>query len=379
MLEESILASTGQKLDAIAGLAKAKEASSMDRTLLRMRNQNGGNFTHNFDLTYSVLFNLANLYYKNEMFVEALNTYSLMTKNKMFPNVNRLKINMGNIYFQLGLFSKAIKMYRMALDQVPGNQKELRLKITHNIGILFVKMGQYSDAATSFEFIMAEKGDVKSGLHLALCYYALGDTEKMKKAFQYLLDVPIDFNDDEKMINSSTNPSHEYIYNAIQSDELHHYEQKMKNQAQRAILVTINLISSVIENNFNDGYAWCVDTIKYSGFSKLATELEINKALIFLKLDDVNQAIDALKYFEKKDSGVAVNAAINLSFIYLLVSLLFTVELSEQFSFNLINFWNVEFFFSRNVIWIQLKSMLNQRANWIPTILMLSSIVAFAK
>lgn len=64
-----------------------------------------------------VLFNLANLYYKNEMFIEALNTYTLMTKNKMFANVNRLKINMGNIYFQLGLFSKAIKMYRMALDQ----------------------------------------------------------------------------------------------------------------------------------------------------------------------------------------------------------------------------------------------------------------------
>lgn len=270
-----------------------------------------------------VLFNLANLYYKNEMFIEALNTYTLMTKNKMFPNVNRLKINMGNIYFQLGLFSKAIKMYRMALDQVPGNQKELRLKITHNIGILFVKMGQYSDAATSFEFIMAEKGDIRSGLHLVLCYYALGDTEKMKKAFQYLLDVPIsplDFNEEEKLINSSTNPSHEYIYNAIQSDELHHYEQKLRNHAQRSVLITVNLISSVIENNFNDGYTWCVETIKYSGFSKLATELEINKALIFLKLDDVNQAIDALKYFEKKDSSVAVNAAINLTFIYLLVS-----------------------------------------------------------
>lgn len=338
LLEESILASTGVKPDVIAGLAKAKEASSMDRTLLRMRNQNGGNFTHNFDLTYSVnflistdlvvttkyiflqvLFNLANLYSKNEMFVEALNTYTLMTKNKMFPNVNRLKINMGNIYFQLGLFSKAIKMYRMALDQVPGNQKELRLKITHNIAVLFVKMGQYSDAATSFEFIMAEKGDVKSGLHLVLCYFALGDTEKMKKAFQYLLDVPIDFNDEEKLINSSTNPSHEYIYNAIQSDELQKYETKLKSQAQRSILVTVNLISSVIENNFNDGYTWCVETIKYSGFSKLATELEINKALIFLKLDDVNQAIDALKYFEKKDSSVAVNAAINLTFIYLLV------------------------------------------------------------
>lgn len=55
LLEESILVSTGQKPDVIAGLAKAKEASSMDRTLLRMRNQSGSNnFTHNFDLTYSV-------------------------------------------------------------------------------------------------------------------------------------------------------------------------------------------------------------------------------------------------------------------------------------------------------------------------------------
>ena len=55
LLEESILVSTGPKPDVIAGLAKAKEASSMDRTLLRMRNQSGSNnFTHNFDLTYSV-------------------------------------------------------------------------------------------------------------------------------------------------------------------------------------------------------------------------------------------------------------------------------------------------------------------------------------
>lgn len=76
-----------------------------------------------------------------------------------------------------------------------------RLKITHNIAILFIKMGQYSDAATSFEFIMSEKGDLKSGLHLILCYYALGDIDKMKSAFQLLLDVQIDYNDDEKIIN----------------------------------------------------------------------------------------------------------------------------------------------------------------------------------
>lgn len=203
LLEESIVASTGPKPDMASGLAKAKEASSLDRTLLRMRDQDGGTYTHNFDLTFFVLFNLANVYAKNEMYIEALNTYTLMTKNKMFPNVNRLKINMGNIYFQLGLYTKAIKMYRMALDQVPGNQKELRLKITHNIGILFIRMGQYSDAATSFEFIMSEKGDLKTGLHLILCYYALGDVEKIKHAFQLLLDIQIDYNEEEKLFQAN--------------------------------------------------------------------------------------------------------------------------------------------------------------------------------
>lgn len=135
ILEESILESTSTKDPNLSSaLNKAKEASSLDRTLLRLRDQNGDSSFHNFDITFAVLFNLANIYAKSKMFVESLNTYAMMTKNKMFPNVNRLKINMGNIYFQLGHFSKAIKMYRMALDQVPSNQKELRLKISHNIG-----------------------------------------------------------------------------------------------------------------------------------------------------------------------------------------------------------------------------------------------------
>lgn len=192
------------RADLRGALNKAKEASSLDRKLLQLRD--AGNFVHNFDLTFAVLFNLANLYALNDMHIEALNTYSLITKNKMFPNANRLKINMGNIYVRLGLFPKAIKMYRMSLDQVPVNQKELRLRVTHNIGVLFVRMGQYSDAAASFEFIMAERGDIRAGLHLVLCYYALGDIDKMKSAFQMMLDVSAgdgSAEDDEKLTVTS--------------------------------------------------------------------------------------------------------------------------------------------------------------------------------
>ncbi|XP_055309394.1 intraflagellar transport protein 88 homolog [Sitodiplosis mosellana] len=319
ILEESILESTSTKdLNLSSALNKAKEAFSYDRTLLKLRDQNGDSSYHNSDITFAVLFNLANIYAKSKMYVEALNTYAMMTKNKMFLNVNRLKLNMGNIYFQLGHFSKAIKMYRMALDQVPSNQKELRLKISHNIGILFIKMGQYSDAATSFEFIMSEqRADLKSGLHLILCYYVLGDIEKMKRGFQHLLDVPIEMNDDHRISNLMSNPSHQYVIDFIKNDKLAIHENRQKHLAKKNILMSANLISSIIEENFNDGYTWCVEMIKSSHFAVLANELELNKAIMYLKQHDVHQAIETLKYYEKKEPAIAANATISLTFIYI--------------------------------------------------------------
>jgi intraflagellar transport protein 88 len=44
----------------------------------------------------------------------------------------------------------------------------------------------------------------------------------------------------------------------------------------------------------------------------------MNKAIMFLKQDDILQAIETLKYFERKDTAVAVNASINLTFIHLM-------------------------------------------------------------
>lgn len=311
---------TDLKPDFNKALAKAKEASSLDRTLHKIHEQNvNDNFHHNYELTYLVLFNLAQIYTMNEMYIEALNTYNLITKNKMFPNGTRLKMNMGNIYYEMGMYSKAIKMYRMALDQVPPNQKELRLKITHNIGIILIKMGQYSDAATSFEFIMSEKCDFKTGLHLILCYYALGDANEMKRSFQMLLDIPMEFdNDKEKFVNLLSNNNFEYIYEIIKSDELYSYEVDKKNEIEKNILMSSMLISSIIDDSFDEGYNWCLETIKNSNYNKLAFDLELNKSIMLLKTNNVQKAIENLKYFEKKEQQLATNATINLTFIYLL-------------------------------------------------------------
>ncbi|XP_023300362.2 intraflagellar transport protein 88 homolog [Lucilia cuprina] len=411
--EES--SSADHKATLAESLNKAKEAFSLDRTLHRFRDQHGENIFHNFDLTYAVFFNLAEQYERNDMHIEALNTYSIMTKNKMFPHVNQLKLNMGNIYYRMGIYPKAIKMYRMALDSVPNNLKQLRLKITQNIGILFVRMGQYADAAASFEFIMSERADIRSGIHLILCYYAMGDVDKIKSTFRNLCDVlPMEAEKDldnensilklqqhvvsEQQHHTQTHPQRQlqhqdefehsptaeievinsgngssigsvggaagnsfdlnentnigsenaavdgvgnggalsatneqrpktgtrpvdrnsYILQSLKSDELAIYFKQRKNSEKRAITMIVDLISPIIEENYNDGYNWCIEVIKTSNLSWLASELELNKALVYLRQNDVNQAIETLQMYDRKSEGsMTASALTNLTFIYI--------------------------------------------------------------
>ncbi|XP_067008666.2 intraflagellar transport protein 88 homolog isoform X2 [Anabrus simplex] len=316
LIEESCL--TNSRGEMKAALDKAKEASTKERSLIRMQEQTGLSENHNLDLTFSVLFNLANQYDANEMYTEALNTYTVITKNRMFTNANRLKINMGNIYFKLGQYPKAIKMYRMALDQVPNTHRELRIKIMHNIGIVFVKMGQFNEACSSFEYIMQEKPEFATGLHLILCHYALGDKDRMKRGFQMLLEVPLNIDDEDRYNSLSDDPTANLILEVIKTDSLRKMERQMKQDAEKSILTAAKLISPVIEDSFSAGYDWCVDAIKSSNYAILANDLEINRAVMYLRQKEFSLAIDTLKTFEKKETKVASTAATNLSFIYFL-------------------------------------------------------------
>lgn len=64
------------------------------------REENGLAEQINIDLTYSVCFNLANQYHVCGMYTEALNTYTLIVKNKQYAQSGRLRVNMGNIYYE---------------------------------------------------------------------------------------------------------------------------------------------------------------------------------------------------------------------------------------------------------------------------------------
>ncbi|XP_045444477.1 intraflagellar transport protein 88 homolog isoform X4 [Pipistrellus kuhlii] len=287
LVEESCIANTCGDLK--LALEKAKDAGRKERVLVRQREQVTTPENINLDLTYSVLFNLASQYSANEMYAEALNTYQVIVKNKMFINAGRLKVNMGNIYLKQRNYSKAIKFYRMALDQIPSVHKEMRIKIMQNIGVTFIKTGQYSDAINSFEHIMSMAPNLKAGFNLILSYFAVGDREKMKKAFQKLIAVPLEIDEDDKYISPSDDPHTNLVIEAIKNDHLRQMERER-----------------------------CVEVVKASQYVELANDLEINKAITYLRQKDFNQAIETLKMFEKKDSRVKSAAATNLSFLYYL-------------------------------------------------------------
>ncbi|XP_033336252.2 intraflagellar transport protein 88-like protein nompB [Megalopta genalis] len=304
--------------NAKVALERAREASSRERALIRLEEQAGLSDNHNVDLTFAVIFNLATQYTNNDMFTEAIATYQAITKNRAFGNNARLKVNMGNIYVKIGQLSQAIKMYRMAFDQASAAHKDLRIKIMHNIGMLFVQMGRLEEAANSFEWVMKERAEFKAGLHTVLCHFALSHRDKMKRAFLELLEVQLNI-DQEDRYNISTDDVTSNILNEIlKNDDLSKLEKELKSEAEKTILSAAKLIAPVIEDTLTAGFAWCVDAIKSSAYGPLAADLEINKAMVFLHNRETQLAIDTLKMFENRESKVNSAAATTLSFIYFL-------------------------------------------------------------
>jgi intraflagellar transport protein 88 len=65
-------------------------------------------------------------------------------------------------------------------------------------------------------------------------------------------------------------------------------------------------------------FDWCVTTVKQSSYPDLSAELEITKAIAFLKMREFKTALEILKSFEKRGSKMESTAATNLAFLYFL-------------------------------------------------------------
>lgn len=141
LLEASARAAAGG--DWPAALERAKEASRRERALTRHREAHGLGDHVNAELGYAVALNLAAAYRGHGMLDEALQAYQVLVRNKaLHPFQHQqqqspgggavggaggwLRVDMGNVCYAQGKFAQAVKMHRMALDQVPqGAHKEV--------------------------------------------------------------------------------------------------------------------------------------------------------------------------------------------------------------------------------------------------------------
>ncbi|VDK87057.1 unnamed protein product [Litomosoides sigmodontis] len=250
----------------------------------------------------------------NNLLTEALNTYQMIVKNKMFANSGRLKANIANIYFKQKDYKKAIKFYQIALDQIPNSQQNMRIKIMNNIGVAFIKCGEYNEADSTFEYCMNEQGNYNTALNFILTAYCLNDSDKMKDGFQRLLDIPLLIDDETKYAEQQDFLNTQMISN----DLLKQWERQRRNVAEKTIFLAAKIISPAIASTVSDGYKWCVEEIRKSVYAPLAMEIEMNKVVMLLKQGNLTDATELLMSFNNKEDKVASAAANNLAVLNLL-------------------------------------------------------------
>ena len=184
-------------------------------------------------------------------------------------------------------------MYRMALDQIPNTSKDLRLKIMRNIGNAFVRTENYPSAITSFEAVMEGKPNHQTGFNLLVCYYALGDTELMRKGFQQLLQVEVppgrDEDDDGK---DDGDTGAEGVRDVLKEELL-----GRRKAALRYVTIAAKLIAPVVDKDWVKGYDWVVEALR-ADFDLIASELQISKAINFLK----EKQFDMVRNFHRPSS-----------------------------------------------------------------------------
>lgn len=313
LLEESAAAKVSDPPDFGLAVEKAKAAAKKESFLNKHREKHSLGDHINMDLTYAVCFNLADAYHKHDQIKEALSAFNVLVKNKQYPQAGRLRINMGNIYFEQNQYSTAIKMYKMALDQIRDTGKRLRSKIMRNIGIAHLKLRDYAAAAEAFENILQDDAeDHQAAFNLVITYYALGKPDMMKKAFTALISIPIKAPVEEDDDSDNEDDMLE------KPDPLRLELEEREKRAKTMILNAAKQIAPVLDKEqWTEGFDWVIDALAVD-HDKVSSEIAILKATTYLKKGNFEEAISALKAFEKKDRHLKAKAATNLSFVYYL-------------------------------------------------------------
>jgi intraflagellar transport protein 88 len=218
---------------------------------------------------------------------------------------------MGNLYHIQEKFPKAIRMYRMALDQTSREEKDTRLKILRNIGNTFVKIGKLRDAIIAYEDAVGTSYDMKSCINLISCYVQLGDEEKSRQTLFRMISAA------QKILGSTEEVEIEANVGRLEKESRDDLDKKRK-ETESILHTAARMVAKLNnESNWVDSFLWVHEQL-HEKFPHVAFQIEIERAIEHLQKGEFAAAVKIFKSYENKDIEFKANVATNLSFVYFL-------------------------------------------------------------
>jgi intraflagellar transport protein 88 len=288
-------------------LAKEKCNLALEK-LTDMKTKNVDYF--NSELEFGIRLNLGLCYENLALWEDAKQTYLDILKVDYYTagiQFQRIRVNLGNIYYQQGDYKKALTEWKKAVDKISKENKDLRANILKNIANAHIKMGNYSDAIDNYSESMKLNPETKTAMNLLLCDLAVEKIEQTKNVFKVMLDVSA-FG--EKEINDTSDDNSKHI------DPLKEYL-IMKKKENTNIIVNVALVMiHYIDKDPLKAFDYIIEAVKKEGAKDILNEIEMAKAMYFLKKRDVEKTIQILKSFENKNKKLISRVANNISFLY---------------------------------------------------------------
>ncbi|KAL3777877.1 hypothetical protein ACHAW5_005679 [Stephanodiscus triporus] len=285
----------------------AKEGTKKEHLLRKHRKAHS--LSGGPELMHSSWFNLAMSYEYNDMPDDAIKTYTYLVNQRGNPFTGRLRINMGNVHYRQKQYPSAIRMYKMALDQMRKDEKSTVHRIRRNIGNAYFRMGKIRDAVKYFDEAMETVPDFQTGFNLLVCHLALGDMDRAKTDFVALVDIPSDKDafaskEDEISVGGANVVHGEKDEPATSSKQSNHFLQ-----------TAARLIAPMLDSSdWAAGYDWVCNALG-DRHEELSVQLKLEQATQRLHHKDFDVAIKTLKTLQKKGREVKSASATNLSFV----------------------------------------------------------------
>jgi intraflagellar transport protein 88 len=166
-----------------------------------------------------------------------------------------------------------------------------RLNIMRNIGFTFVRLNQFAEASSCFEYVLQERGgSCEDAFHQLVCQTSIGDTNAMQTSFVRMLELtsrarpdlhsnamPNDSDDDsdsdddlEPELTVAQPDEPEDLNELLRRDTLSERRRHRQSAQQWQVLNGAKLIAPRLNAELSVGYQWCERQVA-ACFSDVAT------------------------------------------------------------------------------------------------------------